>query len=152
MLSYVGSEIDEVKMDHLTFFKVFHQLPGIEETIRFDHTIELDTKQQALLKPIGFGEENLMLATSLANNSWILKTLAFSDQLRKDLHELVQESVRQLACPRLNSQGLVAKLVLDTIQGIKPRHLVCCLLQDLQLYRDLHDLLDLLDSATATSV
>ncbi len=24
MLSYVGSDIDEVKMDHLTFFKIFH--------------------------------------------------------------------------------------------------------------------------------
>jgi len=36
MLSYVGSEIDEVKMDHLTFFKIFHQLPAIEENLRFD--------------------------------------------------------------------------------------------------------------------
>ena len=25
MLSYVGSEIDEVKMDHLTFFKLFNK-------------------------------------------------------------------------------------------------------------------------------
>lgn len=24
MLSYVGSEIDEVKMDHLTFFKIYN--------------------------------------------------------------------------------------------------------------------------------
>lgn len=44
MLSYVGSDIDEVKMDHLTFFRIFHQLPSIEENIRFDHAIELDTK------------------------------------------------------------------------------------------------------------
>ena len=44
MLSYVGSEIDEVKMDQLTFFRIFHHLPQLEETIRFDHAIELDTK------------------------------------------------------------------------------------------------------------
>jgi hypothetical protein len=86
MLSYVGSDIDEVKMDHLTFFKIFHQLPQIEETIRFDHAIELDTKQQALLRPIGLGEDNLLGAASLPNNTWTIKTLAFADQLRKDLH------------------------------------------------------------------
>jgi hypothetical protein len=44
MLSYVGSEIDEVKMDQLTFFRIFHHLPQIEETLRFDQVIELDTK------------------------------------------------------------------------------------------------------------
>jgi hypothetical protein len=49
MLSYVGSEIDEVKMDHLTFFKIFHQLSGIEETMRYDHLVELDLKQKHLL-------------------------------------------------------------------------------------------------------
>ena len=36
MLSYVGSDIDEVKMDHLTFFKIFHSLNRVEETIRYD--------------------------------------------------------------------------------------------------------------------
>lgn len=44
MLSYVGSDIDEVKMDHLTFFKIFHSLPALEENLRFDHVTELDIK------------------------------------------------------------------------------------------------------------
>lgn len=44
MLSYVGSDIDEVKMDHLTFFKIFHSLPAIEESMRYDQAIELDIK------------------------------------------------------------------------------------------------------------
>ncbi len=94
MLSYVGSEIDEVKMDHLTFFKIFHQLPSIEDAIRFDHVVELDTKQQALLKPIGLGEDNLLTAQSLQNNTFVIKTLAFAEQLRQDLHEVIIESKR----------------------------------------------------------
>jgi len=28
MLSFVGSEIDEIKMDHLTFFKIFNKTWG----------------------------------------------------------------------------------------------------------------------------
>ena len=44
MLSYVGSDIDEVKMDHLTFFKIFHSLSSVEETVRFDQSIETDLK------------------------------------------------------------------------------------------------------------
>jgi hypothetical protein len=52
MLSYVGSDIDEVKMDHLTFFKIFHSLPALEENLRFDHVTELDIKQQAILMPV----------------------------------------------------------------------------------------------------
>ena len=52
MLSYVGSDIDEVKMDHLIFFKIFHKLPSNEETLRYDQIIELDVKQQALLMSV----------------------------------------------------------------------------------------------------
>ena len=133
-------------MDHLTFFRIFHQLPSIEENIRFDQAVELDTKQKALLKPIGFGEENLLLASSLSNNSWTIKTLAFADQLRMDLHELILESSRQLSCPALKTEGLVAKLFLDTVEAVHPRHLVSCLLSDLQFYRDVHTLLDQLET------
>lgn len=45
MLSYVGSEIDEVKMDHYTFFRIFHSLPALEDNLRYDQAIELDVKQ-----------------------------------------------------------------------------------------------------------
>jgi hypothetical protein len=42
MLSYVGSDIDEVKMDHLTFFQIYHSLSTLEDTIRFDLQVEYD--------------------------------------------------------------------------------------------------------------
>lgn len=79
MLSYVGSEIDELKMDHLTFFKIFHQLPQFEEKVRFDHIVELDTKQQALLQPIGFGGENLLGTHYYPNKILTVKSLAFAE-------------------------------------------------------------------------
>lgn len=60
MLSYVGSEIDEVKMDHYTFFRIFHSLPALEEAARFDLATELDTAQQALLLPVSHNNENLL--------------------------------------------------------------------------------------------
>ncbi len=45
MLSYVvGSDFDEVKMDHLTFFKIFHQLQSLEDNIKFDDVVEKDWK------------------------------------------------------------------------------------------------------------
>lgn len=49
MLSYVGSEIDEVKMDHLSFFKLYHLLQNAEESISYNLTVEFDKKQHALL-------------------------------------------------------------------------------------------------------
>lgn len=88
----------------------------------------------------------MLLASSLNNNSWTIKTLAFADQLRKDLHELVLESTRQLSCPSLKTEGLVAKLFLDTVEAVNPRHLVACLISDLQFYRDVHSLLDQLEA------
>lgn len=94
MLSYVGSEIDEVKMDHLTFFKIFHRLPGIEESMRYDLLVEQDRKQKHFLAPVSKDDDNLLGAQSLVNNTGILKTLAISDQLRKDLHELIKETLR----------------------------------------------------------
>ena len=42
MLSYVGSEIDEIKMDHLSFFKLFHQAMNSEESNEFDRFLEID--------------------------------------------------------------------------------------------------------------
>ena len=60
MLSYVGSDIDEVKMDHLTFFKIFHSLNAVEDALRFDHVTELDINQQSILMPVSHGEENLL--------------------------------------------------------------------------------------------
>lgn len=60
MLSYVGSDIDEVKMDHYTFFRLFHSLAAIEETIRFDQVVELDANQQALIMPISANDDNLL--------------------------------------------------------------------------------------------
>ena len=52
MLSDVGSEIDEVKMDHLTFFKVFHSLAGGEERMRFERVVEMDVGVQGVMKTV----------------------------------------------------------------------------------------------------
>jgi hypothetical protein len=60
MLSYVGSEIDEVKMDHYTFFRIFHSLPALEEALRYDQVTELDTNQKALFLPVSAQNENLL--------------------------------------------------------------------------------------------
>lgn len=60
MLTNVGNNIDDVNMDHLTFFKIFHSLPALEDSLRFDHVVELDIKQQAILMPVTYGDENLL--------------------------------------------------------------------------------------------
>jgi len=60
MLSYVGSEIDEVKMDHYTFFRIFHSLNALEDNLRYDHATELDAKHQSLLLPVSSQGENLL--------------------------------------------------------------------------------------------
>lgn len=49
MLSYVGSDIDDVKMDHLTFFKIFHSMADWEAKVEMDKLIEYDTNFAALL-------------------------------------------------------------------------------------------------------
>lgn len=58
MLSYVGSDIDEVKMDHLSFFRLFHELTGYEEAIKMEQQLEYDPWVKSLTLPIdpnGFG-------------------------------------------------------------------------------------------------
>ena len=42
----------------------------------------------------------------------------------------------------MKTEGLVAKLVLDTFDAVHPRHLVGCLISDLKFYRDTYSLLD----------
>ena len=57
MLSYVGSEIDEVKMDHLTFFKIYNQLWNplwLPESFEYklEQMLEIDQDIQSLLTNI----------------------------------------------------------------------------------------------------
>ena len=80
MLSYVvGSDFDEVKMDHLTFFKIFHQLQSLEDNIKFEEIVEKDWKQASLLMPISQGEENLLGCQAITNNTGVVKTLALNN-------------------------------------------------------------------------
>jgi hypothetical protein len=79
MLSYVGSEIDEMKMDHLTFFKIYHTLQSHEDNIRYDQLVSLDIKQQALLMPVSAGQENLLGISNLYNSTGVVKALALLD-------------------------------------------------------------------------
>ena len=93
MLSYVGSDIDEVRMDHLTFFKIFHSLGQLESKIRYDQVVELDTAQKSLLMPLGRNNDNLLGQSTLERNIGVLKTLADSEQFREDFKLLVSESL-----------------------------------------------------------
>lgn len=52
MLSYVGSDIDEVKMDHLSFFRLFHELQTYEDSIRMEQQLEFDPWVKSLLLPL----------------------------------------------------------------------------------------------------
>ncbi len=54
MLSFVGSDIDEVKMDHLSFFKLYHLSQDSEKTQNYNLCVEYDQKQNALLQPIPY--------------------------------------------------------------------------------------------------
>lgn len=49
MLSYVGSDIDEIKMDHLTFFKLFHQVQSTENKHDLIKFLETDNKLKGIL-------------------------------------------------------------------------------------------------------
>jgi len=43
---------------------------------------ELDTKQQALLIPIGNGDDTLLGISTLNNNTGVLKALALTEEVR----------------------------------------------------------------------
>jgi hypothetical protein len=62
--------------------------------MRYDLLLEIDLKQKHLLYPVSQNDENLLGAQSLVNNTGVIKTLAVTDQLRKELHELVRETLR----------------------------------------------------------
>ena len=42
MLSFVGSDIDEVKMDHLTFFKIYHTVSSKDEEFVINSNLATD--------------------------------------------------------------------------------------------------------------
>jgi hypothetical protein len=75
-------------------------------------------------------------AQALVSNSGVIKTLALADELRKELHELIKETIRQG-----DSIGS-AKVLCDVFETMNPRHLVGILLTDLDLYQDIHLVLD----------
>lgn len=88
MLSYVGSDIDEVKMDHLTFFKLYNKHWGANydgnkedllENLELNNVLEHDSQKDALLEDIDTGLDGIsFLGMSLpisSNNQ--LKGLAF---------------------------------------------------------------------------
>lgn len=52
MLSYVGSDIDEVKMDHLSFFRLFHELQGFEDAIKMEQQLEYDPWVKSMILPL----------------------------------------------------------------------------------------------------
>ena len=64
---------------------------------------------------------------------------------------MVQESTRQLQSTGLKTEGLVGKLLLDTFEAVHPRHLLCSLISDIKFYRDVHALLDLLNTSKEVS-
>ena len=47
-------DIDEVKMDHLTFFRIFHSLSQFEEQTRFDTAVEWDVYQAATIMNVAY--------------------------------------------------------------------------------------------------
>ena len=93
LLSFVGSDIDEVKMDHLTFFKVFHQLGGLEEALRYDLVLEHDPNQSALLLPVSHNEENLLGIMNTQNNTAAMRAFAYVEQMRSELKQLTAEGL-----------------------------------------------------------
>lgn len=133
MLSYVGSDIDEVKMDHFTFFKIFHSLPKLEENLRFDQVIELDSKQSSLLLPVSHNEENLLGINNVYNSTGPMRGLAYMEQMRTELKHLVGEAHMQLASR--HTAGLVTRVLADTFELLSPRTLVSLLITDYDLYR-----------------
>ena len=84
---------------------------------------------------------------AINNNTGIVKTLALSEQLRVDLHNLVKESLRLMESTPESSSGLLTKILFDTLDTLNPRHLTALLLSDLELYRDLHKVVGLADLA-----
>jgi hypothetical protein len=98
-----------------------------------------------MLFPIGKNDDNLLGCSSLVNNTGLVKTLAFSDQLSKDLHSLVKEALISLETSPNTLSGLVNKVLFDTLDSLNPRHLTALLLSDLDLYRDLHRIVKLND-------
>ena len=84
---------------------------------------------------------------AINNNTGIVKTLALSEQLRVDLHNLVKESLRLMESTPESSSGLLTKILFDTLDTLNPRHLTALLLSDLELYRDLHMVVGLADLA-----
>jgi hypothetical protein len=89
----------------------------------------------------------LLGCQAINNNTGIVKTLALSEQLRVDLHNLVKESLRLMETTPESSSGLLTKVLFDTLDTLNPRHLTALLLSDLELYRDLHKVVGLADLA-----
>lgn len=100
MLSFVGSDIDEVKMDHLTFFKIFHQKWGVADQgngdLPFDFILEKDTRLSSLLDPYEGNKVPLgLLGFSVpCNQINHVKCLAFCDELRQNFRDLFAESYK----------------------------------------------------------
>jgi hypothetical protein len=112
---------------------------------------ELDTKQQALLIPIGNGDDTLLGISTLNNNTGVLNALALTEEVREQFHILVKEALDQLNS-NLESQGLIAKVLSDTLDLVGPRHLVAILTSDLELYKDLQEVLYKLEQQSESAI
>lgn len=65
MLSYVGSDIDEIKMDHLTFFKLFHQVQSMENKQNMIKYLETDSVLKCVMNPMVQPLDNLFTGFNL---------------------------------------------------------------------------------------
>lgn len=104
--------------------------------------MSLDIKQQALLMPVSSGQENMAGINNLYNSTGVVKALALLESVSNDLKMLVKECLLQLGTPDHAPLGLIARILADTVDPINPRILASLLISDLELYQDLHLLID----------
>ncbi|CDW73308.1 UNKNOWN [Stylonychia lemnae] len=164
MLSFVGSDIDEIKMDHLTFFKIFNRLWGgvsdnnaynnkeTFELIEYEKVLETDPAVQSLFKNLDFNDENhtilnMKLPYQHKNQ---LKSLAHFKLLSQDLDALVSECLLQLQNNLTDGDGsqlltlsphLISKILQDVFSCLQNKHLFALLISsDIELYQKLQKL------------
>ena len=80
-----------------------------------------------------------------------MKALALTEELTRDMKELVRESLRQLRGGRA-TEGLIARVLCDTIDPLNYRILTAVLISDLDLYTDLITLLDALQHPSPSTL
>ena len=147
MLGVVSSNIDEIEMDELTYFRIHSKQKWLSDVdqasdveVDFFNIIELDTDLQSLLMQVDSKRDRNFIGFQIPSiNFSIIKSLAFFYQTKQTFHKLAQEVLNHEISGVKTTQGRMA--FEDVIDCLDANHIFGIIISsNLEEYKNLQKL------------